>query len=38
MEEYRQRVDALFRGGDFPDVEGLFAGKIIMKCWRNEYN
>ncbi|KND86401.1 putative serine/threonine-protein kinase gdt2 [Tolypocladium ophioglossoides CBS 100239] len=37
MEEYRQRVDHLFEQGQFPDVDGLFAGKVIMKCWRNEY-
>ncbi|POR37508.1 Putative serine/threonine-protein kinase gdt2 [Tolypocladium paradoxum] len=37
MEEYRQRVDHLFEQGHFPDVAGLFAGEVIMKCWRNEY-
>lgn len=37
MEEYRQRVDRLFEQGQFPDVGELFAAKVIMKCWRNEY-
>lgn len=37
MEEYRQKVDDLFELGRFPDVNRLFAGKIMMKCWLNDY-
>lgn len=37
MEEYRQKVDDSFELGRFPDVNGLFAGKIMMKCWLNDY-
>ncbi|KJZ69956.1 hypothetical protein HIM_10648 [Hirsutella minnesotensis 3608] len=37
MEEYRQKVDDLFARRLFPDIDGLFAGKVIKKCWRNEY-
>lgn len=37
MEEYRQNVDGLFERREFPIVAGLFAGEIIMRCWRNQY-
>ncbi|RCI07881.1 hypothetical protein L249_5877 [Ophiocordyceps polyrhachis-furcata BCC 54312] len=37
IEEYRQRADDLFSRRLFPDVDELFAGKVIKKCWRNEY-
>jgi hypothetical protein len=37
MEHYRQRVDNLFGRGEFPNVKGLYGGKIIMGCWRHEY-
>jgi serine/threonine protein kinase len=37
MESYDQLVENLFRQREFPDVTGLFAGEIILGCWRNEY-
>ncbi|EQK98442.1 Protein kinase-like domain protein [Ophiocordyceps sinensis CO18] len=37
MEDYGLEVDDLFERGRFPDVDGLFAGEVILKCWRNEY-
>lgn len=36
-ESYDQRVEQLFRGGEFPDVEGLFGERIIQGCWANKY-
>ncbi|RDA95121.1 hypothetical protein CP533_2164 [Ophiocordyceps camponoti-saundersi (nom. inval.)] len=38
MEDYESQVDALFEQRLFPDVDGLFAGTIIMKCWNHEYS
>lgn len=37
LEEYRQLVDGLFRRGEFPDLDGIWGGVVIMKCWMNEY-
>ncbi|PNY24143.1 Protein kinase-like domain protein [Tolypocladium capitatum] len=37
MEAYGQRGDDPFERGQFPDVDGLVAGEVIMKCWRKEY-
>ncbi|KAM4063813.1 kinase [Hirsutella rhossiliensis] len=37
MNDYGNKVDNLFLQGTFPDVDELFAGDIIMKCWKNEY-
>lgn len=37
MESYRLQVDDLFAQGKFPDVEGLFGGRVIMGCWTNKY-
>ena len=37
MEDYMQKVDDLFAQEKFPDMSGLWAGDIILKCWMNEY-
>ena len=37
MEAYDQHVEELFRQGKFPDVEGLFGGRIILCCWTSKY-
>ncbi|RSL86303.1 hypothetical protein CDV31_016417 [Fusarium ambrosium] len=34
---YCRRVDNLFEREEFPPVDDLFAGSIIMKCWAGEY-
>lgn len=36
-DDYGVKVDELFGQGQFPDVDELFAGKVILKCWNNEY-
>ncbi|KAK5995963.1 hypothetical protein PT974_04383 [Cladobotryum mycophilum] len=35
--EYDKKCDELFKRGEFPDVSGLFAGNVILKCWEHEY-
>jgi hypothetical protein len=37
MADYMGVVDTLFRQRKFPDVNGLFGGAVITKCWMNEY-
>lgn len=37
MNDYGNEVENLFLQGIFPDVSGLFAGNVIIKCWKNEY-
>ncbi|KND87180.1 hypothetical protein TOPH_08141 [Tolypocladium ophioglossoides CBS 100239] len=37
MEKYGQEVDDLFGRRQFPNIDGLFAGEVIIKCWKNEY-
>jgi serine/threonine protein kinase len=37
MEIYSQKVNNLFRQGEFPDVKGLYGGGVMMRCWKHEY-
>jgi hypothetical protein len=37
MERYERNVDDLFKRGEFPDVTGLYGGKVMLGCWRHEY-
>jgi serine/threonine protein kinase len=37
MIHYEQLVTGLFGQRKFPEVDGLFGGAIITKCWLNEY-
>jgi len=37
MADYMGMVDTSFRQRQFPDVNGLFGGAVIIKCWMNEY-
>jgi len=32
-----EMIEALFRQGSFPSVEGLLLGDIIMGCWKREF-
>lgn len=38
MEEYEVSVDACFASGEFPSVEGLFGGDIILGCWDGTFS
>lgn len=38
LPEYDQRVEELFRRREFPNVNGLFCGDIVLGCWHGEYN
>lgn len=38
MMEYNAKVDRCFAGGIFPEVEGLFGGEIITRCWTNKFS
>jgi hypothetical protein len=38
MDKYDQKVDLLFRQGDFPNVGGLIGGKVVMGCWTKKYS
>ncbi|KAF2241361.1 kinase-like protein [Trematosphaeria pertusa] len=35
---YNERVEEHFRNREYPDVDGLFGGTIILGCWTNEYS
>ncbi|KAI1506119.1 kinase-like domain-containing protein [Biscogniauxia marginata] len=37
LEDYQRTVDGLFQRGEFPDVDGIWGGVVIMRCWMNEY-
>lgn len=37
MEIYNQHVEKLFRQSKFPDVEGLFRGRVMLCCWTSKY-
>ncbi|KAG6013836.1 hypothetical protein E4U43_007086 [Claviceps pusilla] len=37
-EEYWSQVDDRFAAGDFPEVDGLFGGEVIMGCWKHEFS
>ncbi|KAB5511443.1 hypothetical protein GE09DRAFT_1180164 [Coniochaeta sp. 2T2.1] len=37
MEIYDQHVEDLFRQSKFPDVEGLFGGRVMLCCWTSKY-
>jgi hypothetical protein len=32
--DYVDKVNAFFRQGRFPDVDGLWGGSVMMGCWR----
>ncbi|PWI65130.1 hypothetical protein PCL_07429 [Purpureocillium lilacinum] len=34
---YERKADDLFRKRQFPEVDKLFAGDVIMKCWEHAY-
>ncbi|KAH6986657.1 kinase-like domain-containing protein [Ilyonectria destructans] len=36
-DEYEQRVERLYRRGKFPDVDHLFAGRVMVGCWTKRY-
>ncbi|KAH6872013.1 kinase-like domain-containing protein [Thelonectria olida] len=36
-DEYEQRVQRLYRQGKFPDVDHLFAGRVMVGCWTKRY-
>ncbi|KAG8404893.1 hypothetical protein J3459_016700 [Metarhizium acridum] len=38
MEEYEADVDHHFASGNFPQVDGLFGGEIILGCWTNKFS
>lgn len=37
-EEYWTQVDDRIDRGDFPDVDGLFGGEVMMGCWKHEFS
>lgn len=37
MEEYENLVDDHFARGIFPEVRGLWGGKIILGCWTRAF-
>lgn len=36
-QEYAEYVDGCFRDRKFPDVQGLYSGKVIYGCWTNAF-
>ncbi|KAF3072112.1 hypothetical protein CFAM422_005803 [Trichoderma lentiforme] len=38
MMEYNAKADRCFADGIFPEVEGLFGGEIITRCWTNKFS
>ncbi|KAL7933162.1 kinase-like domain-containing protein [Trichoderma chlorosporum] len=38
MADYEADVDRRFAEGNFPEVEGLFGGGIMMGCWTNKFS
>ncbi|KAF1993259.1 kinase-like protein [Amniculicola lignicola CBS 123094] len=34
---YDERVEERFKNREYPDVDGLFGGTIILGCWTKEY-
>lgn len=37
MEQYESLVDDHFARGIFPEVKGLWGGKIILSCWTQKF-
>jgi hypothetical protein len=35
--DYVDRVNLLFSQGQYPDVDGLWGGDVMMGCWRKEF-
>jgi len=35
---YDKQVEEYFRNQQYPDIDGLFGGTIILNCWTKEYS
>lgn len=38
MRQYRELVDSLFGSKRHPSVDGLAAGSVVKRCWKEEYS